>query len=254
MLVDREDQDIAERLTDAYADKHELHLSYGATALSADDVKTVTAESDDADEINVQGDELLITTGCKPNTDRWNVEAANLETNEKGFVRTDEHLETSTDGAWAIGDIAGSSMFKGSGEKEAEYVVENAVREKRQTVEYPGMAHADFGLPQVAGLDKAESEVADEDRDYDVGTFEYDDTALGTALEADAGFAKAIVGIDGEVLGFHIVGPYASMLIHEASTAVTAGADAETIHIHPALSEVVQGAFRQVRPVAPSGI
>lgn len=120
------------------------------------------------------------------------------------------------------------------------------------------MAHADFGSPQVAGLAKAESEVADEDRDYDVGTFEYDDTALGTALEADAGFAEAIVGIDGEVLGFHVVGPHASMLIHGVSTAVAAGADAETIaetiRIHPALSEVVQGAFRQVRPVTPSGI
>lgn len=109
-----------------------------------------------------------------------------------------------------------------------------------------------------SGRRAPESEVADEDRDYNVDTFEYDDTALGTALEADAGFARAIVGIDGEVLGFHIVGLHASMLIHEVSTVVAAGVDvetiAETIHIHPTLSEVVQGAFRQVRPVAPSGI
>lgn len=92
-------------------------------------------------------------------------------------------------------------------------------------------------------LGKTESEVEDENRGYDVGTFEYDDTALGTALAADTGFAKAIVG-NGDVLGFHIIGPHASMLIHEVSTAVAAGADAETIHVHPALSEVVQGTFR----------
>ncbi len=259
VLVDREDQDIAERLTDAYADKHELHLGFEATALAADDDATiVTAESDDGDEIEVEGDELLIATGRKPNTDLWNVEAANLETNEKGFVQTNEYLETSVKGVWAVGDIAGNYMFKHSGDKEAEYVVENAVRENRQAVEYPGMAHAVFGSPQVAGLGKTESEVEDENRDYDVGTFEYDDTALGTALAADADFAKAIVGGDGDVLGFHIIGPHASMLIHEVSTAVAAGADAETIaetiHVHPALSEVVQGAFRQIRDVAPSGI
>ena len=115
-------------------------------------------------------------------------------------MQTDEYLETSTDGVWAIGDIAGNYMFKHSRDKEAEYVVENAIRENRQTVEYPRMAHAVFGSPQVAGFGKTESEVADEDRDYNVGTLEYDDTALGTALEADAGFAKAIVGIDGEAL------------------------------------------------------
>lgn len=258
VLADREDRDVAERLTDAYADRHELHLGYKATALEADDGKSVTAESDDGDEIELQGDELLIATGRKPNADLWNVEAADLETNDEGFVKTNEYLETSADGVWAVGDIAGNYMFKHSGDKEAEYVVENAVRGNRQSVEYPGMAHAIFGSPQVAALGKTESEVEEESRDYDVGTFEYDDTALGTALEADVGFAKAIVGGDGEVIGFHIIGPHASMLIHEVSTAVAAGADAETIaetiHIHPALSEVVQGAFRQVRDVAPSGV
>ncbi len=77
-------------------------------------------------------------------------------------------------------------------------------------------------------------------------------SALGTD-----GFAKALVD-DGEILGCHIVGPEASTLIHEVSTAVAASADAgmlaRTIHVHPALSEVVQGAFREVRDVSPTGI
>ena len=60
------------------------------------------------------------------------------------------------------------------------------------------------------------------------------------------------------MLGCHVVGPDASTLIHEVSTALAAGADAETIaetiHVHPALSEVVQAAFRDAVDVAPSGI
>ncbi|QLD89990.1 dihydrolipoyl dehydrogenase [Natronomonas salina] len=255
-LLDEEDRDVAERLTGAYEEKHELHLGYSATAIEeAGGEKVVTAESDDGEGIEVAGDRLLLATGRQPNSDTWNVSAAGIETTEKGFVETDEYLRTSADGVYAIGDIAGNHMFKHSGDKEAKYVVENAVRGNEVAVEYPGMAHAVFGSPQVASLGETEADL--EDGRYEVGTCEYDETALGSALE-QGGFAKVLVAEDDAVLGCHVVGPEASTLIHEVSTAVAAGADAttvaETIHVHPALSEVVQGAFRDVRDVAPSGI
>ena len=258
VLLDREDHEIAERLTEAYDQRHDLHLGYRATAIANDNGETiVTAESDDGDEINVRGDELLLATGRRPNTDTWGVEAGGIELGEDGFVETNEFLETSAANTWAIGDIAGNYMLKHSGDKEAEYAVANAVRGEHRAVEYPGMAHAVFGSPQVASLGKTEKEL-DDDCEYAIGTAEYEDTALGAALEPDAGFVKTLVGLDGEVVGCHVVGPEASTLIHEVSTAVAAGGDAEriaeTIHVHPALSEVVQSSFRDVRDVAPSGI
>ena len=119
------------------------------------------------------------------------------------------------------------------------------------------MAHAVFDSPQVASLEKTEGDLDDEG-DYEVGTCDYDDTVLGAALRNEEGFAKAIVGSDGEVLGCHVVGPEASTVIQEVSTAVAAGADAEqiteAIHVHPAIQEVVQGAFRDVCDVAPAGL
>ncbi|UPW01102.1 dihydrolipoyl dehydrogenase [Halorussus gelatinilyticus] len=268
-LVDREDPEIARHLTDAYAERHEVHTGYEVTELVEDGdgasegdegnggdsgEKLVRAASDDGEEIEVRGDEILLATGRRPNADSWNVEAAAIDTDEKGFVETNEYLETSADGVWAIGDIAGNYMFKHSGDKEAEYAVRNAIRGERAAVEYPGMAHAIFGSPQVGSLGKTEDEL---DGDYSVGRFAYDRTALGSALDTD-GFAKAIAAPDGEVLGFHVVGPHASMLVHEVATAVAAEADAdrlaETIHVHPALSEVVQGAFREAREFPPTGI
>jgi dihydrolipoamide dehydrogenase len=254
VLVDREDAAIAERLTDAYRAKHELHLGFEATAIAENGgERVVTAESEGGEELTVRGDRLLIATGREPNSDVWNVSAAGIETDEKGFVETDEYLRTSADGVYAMGDIAGNYMFKHAGDKEAEYVVENAVHGNERPVEYPGMAHAVFGSPQVASLGQTEDEL-DDDTDYEVGTCAYDDTALGAALRNDDGFAKALVGSDGEVLGCHVVGPEASTMIHEVSTAVAAGADAEqiaeTIHVHPALSEIVQSAFRDACGVA----
>jgi dihydrolipoamide dehydrogenase len=258
VLAGREDEAIAERLTDAYRDEHELHLGFEATEIADENgERVVTAESEDGEVIDVRGDRLLVATGRKPNTDLWNVSAAGIATDEKGLVETDEYLRTSVDGVYAMGDIAGNYPFKHSGDKEAEYVVENAVRGNERAVEYPGMAHAVFGSPQVASLGENEGDL-DDGTDYEVGTCAYDDTALGSAIRNQDGFAKVIVGSDDEILGCHIVGSEASTIIHEVSTAVAAGADAEliaeTIHVHPAISEVVQGAFRDVCDVAPTGI
>ncbi|RDI69504.1 dihydrolipoyl dehydrogenase family protein [Halopelagius longus] len=257
-LVNREDTDIAQQVTEAYRKEHDLRLGYTVTELAKDGgEKRVIAESESGEEITVSGDELLVATGRQPNSDLWNVSAAGIETDEKGFVETDEYLRTSVEGVWAIGDIAGNYMFKHSGDKEAEYVVENAVRGNEREVSYPGMAHAIFGSPEVGSLGKTEGEI-DEDTEYDVGTYSYEEQALGGGIDNKGGFAKAIVADDGEVLGVHVVGPEASSLIHEVSTAVAAGADAttiaETIHVHPALSEVVQGAFREIVDVSASGI
>jgi dihydrolipoamide dehydrogenase len=257
LLVDEEDPDVAERVTAAYREKHELHLGYRATEVAeTDDGKRVVAEAEGGEEVTVTGDRLLVATGRQPNSDGWNVSAAGIDTDEEGFVETDDRLRTSADGVYAMGDIAGNYMFKHSGDKEAEYVVENAVHGNERAVEYPGMAHAVFGSPQVASLGKTEDELGDDD--YESGTCRYDETALGSALAHEDGFAKVLVGDDGAVLGCHVVGPEASSLIHEVSTAVAAGADArtiaETIHVHPALSEVVQGAFRDACDVAPTGI
>ncbi|PSQ06809.1 dihydrolipoamide dehydrogenase [Halobacteriales archaeon QS_6_71_20] len=257
VLVDREDPEIAAHVTDVYRRKHDVHLGYDVTAIEdTDGGKRVTAENDDDETIEVSGDRLLLAIGRRPNSDTWNVSAAGIETTDEGYVDTDEYLRTSAEGVYAIGDIAGNYPFKHAGDTEAKYAVENAVRDGESPVEYPGMAHAIFGSPQVGSLGKTEDEL--EDGSYEVGTFAYDDTALGTTLDHDGGFVKVLVGEDDAVLGCHVVGPEASTLIHEVSTAVAAGADAtgiaETIHVHPALSEVVQGAFRDVCDVAPSGI
>ena len=262
MLVDREDPDVAERFTEVYREKHALHLGFSAQAIEETDdgERVVVAESEDGEEIEVTGDRLLLATGRRPNTDLWNVEAAGIETDDAGFVETDEYLRTSSDGVYAIGDIAGNYMFKHSGDEEASYVVEHLVHGEgppEEPISYPGMAHAIFGSPQIGSLGETEDDL-DDDVDYAVGTYAYDETALGEALRDEGGFAKVLVGEDGEVLGCHVIGPEASTLVHEVATAIAAGADAETIartiHVHPALSEVVQGAFREVCDVAPDGI
>lgn len=105
----------------------------------------------------------------------------------------------------------------------------------------------------MAGLGQTEQELEEADRAYTSGTYEYSSTAMGTALKEDDGFVKVLADPEtDEILGCHILGPDASTLIHEVVVAVTSGSKTvsditDAIYIHPALSEVVQEAFADVR-------
>jgi len=109
------------------------------------------------------------------------------------------------------------------------------------------MPFAVFASPEVVGVGAREEELRAAGREYATRTYRYDRTARGSAMQAD-GFLKAIIDLDGEILECHIVGPEASNLIQEVVVAMKAGPGTvqdvrESVHIHPALSEVVQRGF-----------
>ena len=87
---------------------------------------------------------------------------------------------------------------------------------------------------------------------YSVGKYEYINTGMGTALQDEDGFVKVLIDPKtNKILGCHIIGHDASTLIHEVIVAMkhglTARDIAKTVHIHPALSEVVQRAFGNIQ-------
>ena len=97
----------------------------------------------------------------------------------------------------------------------------------------------------VAGVGATEQELKAKNADYLVGRYRYEDTGMGEALAEKDGFVKFLADYEGKLLGCHIIGPDASTLIHEVLVAMKAGHGTtedivNTIHIHPALSEVVQ--------------
>lgn len=255
-LLSREDRDVRETFTEQFSEDHTVYTGHEVSAVSGDgDEFTVRAErtdEGDGETVEVTGDELLLATGRKPNTDLTNVEAAGIETDDKGYVEVDEQLATSAENVWAFGDAIGPPMFRHTANHEAQYVFKNAVEGEEEAVDYTGNAHAVFTSPEIAGLGQTEQDLEADGREYEVGRAEYDDVPMGLALKADTGFAKVLADPDdGSVLGCHIFGPEASTLIHEVVTAVTAGEGtvsdvADAIHVHPALSEVVEAAFEDV--------
>ncbi|QKQ98268.1 dihydrolipoamide dehydrogenase [Candidatus Nanohaloarchaea archaeon] len=251
-VLEREDREISEKITEIAKNRYNVELEVSATEIREEGGrKKVIAEDSEGEKVEFAGDEILFATGRVPNTDSLKVEEAGIETTERGFVKTDEKMRTSIDGIYALGDIADNWMFKHSANHEAEIVFKNIVTGDQYDVDYPGMPHAVFTSPQIAGVGKTEQELEEEDVEYVSATYDYADTGMGMALKEEDGFVKVLASEDGEILGCHIIGPHASQQIHEVLVAMKAGTGTvddikDTIHIHPALNEVVQRAFNQL--------
>src|SRR6266852_3026608 len=200
--------------------------------------------------------EIMVATGRGPLTDTLYPEKAGIRLTREGWIEVNEYLETSQPNIWALGDADGKYPFKHVANYESGIVYYNAVLKKRVKVDYHAVPHAVFTYPEVAGVGLREKEALEKYGSDKVliGFHKYEDTAKGEAMNVKDYFVKVIVEAYSErILGAHIVGPYASILIHEIIPLMYTGNGSyepisDSIHIHPALSEVVDRAFQSLVP------
>jgi dihydrolipoamide dehydrogenase len=176
-----------------------------------------------------------------------------VELDERGYVKVNEYLETGKKNIWAFGDAIGKEMFKHVANYEAEIAWHNAVHEHKVKMDYSAAPHAVFTHPQIASVGLKEAEAKQKGYKILVGKAFYKDTALGAAMGEPKGFVKVIVEqASGKILGGHIIGPFASVLIQEIINAMVSGDKTflpivRGMHIHPAMPEVVQKAFGNLK-------
>ncbi len=244
VLLGNEGREIAEWFTKEFAKKYAIKFKTEVAEFSSRDGQT-KVKLKDSQEILV-ADQVLMATGRIPNTDILNVAATGVAINEKGYIKVNDKLETNVSGIWALGDIVGILPLKHTANHQAGYAIRNAFLGKNLPVDYHGVAHAVFSSPQVAGVGKTEEQLKKEGIPYRAGKYEFKDTGMGAALQEN-GLVKVMVGEDDTILGCYIVGPDASILIHEVVVAMTTtgkvSAITNSVYVHPALSEVVQRAF-----------
>lgn len=208
--------------------------------------------------ITVSADEVLIATGRSTNTDILHPEKAGIEVNGKGWIKVNEFLETSQRGIWAFGDATGEHLFKHVANYESQIVYYNAVLGKRIPADYHAVPHAVFGHPEIAGvgLTQAQAIRLYGENKIGIGFQKYEDTAKGQAMGVEKYFVKVIVeNKSNRILGAHIIGPQASVLIQEIINLMytpqqTIFPVKRAMHIHPGLSEVVERACGRFMPVS----
>jgi mycothione reductase len=186
---------------------------------------------------------ILVAVGRRSNADRLAVEKTGVEVDQRGFIRVNEYLETAKKNIFAVGDANGQQMFTHVANREALLAADNAIHGSRLKMDYSAAPHAVYSHPQIASVGLTE-ENARKKHKVLVGRAKYSDVAKGEAMMEENTFAKAIVAADtGKILGFHIIGPYAPILIQEVINAMASGGNIDQIqdglHIHPALPELI---------------
>jgi dihydrolipoamide dehydrogenase len=257
VLLSRGDSSIAGRFTECYQRRFRLVLDAEPVAVrqEGDGIVVEVAGTKDGRRETLRAEALLVATGVVSNADLLDLGKTGVKTDERGFIAVDGYLETNVPGIFALGDAIGRFMFKHAANHEAPYAFQNMREpENRILVDYKGMPHAVFASPQVAGVGATEDDLKRLGVPYVVGTYRYRDTAMGHALEDHDGFVKFLVDpATGEILGCHVLGHEASTLIHEVIVAMRAGEGTiesitSSVHVHPALNEVVQRAAGELAP------
>ena len=248
-LLREEDEQVAQRFTEVYQRRFNLLLNARVDRAYQEGVETVLDVTVDGRTRQVRSDALLMATGRVPNTDLLEVDKTGVEIDQRGFIKVDEYLETNVPGVWTLGDIVGRYLLKHSANLEAAYVANNIFNpDSKVAVDYHAMPHAVFASPQVASVGLTEQVAKEQGIPYTTALYDYYDTAYGSSIEDRDGFAKVLAHHNSdEILGCHIIGTHAAMLIQEVVNAMrmrlTTDAITQSIYVHPALPEVVQRAF-----------
>ncbi|UWX98230.1 mycothione reductase [Arthrobacter zhaoxinii] len=254
------DATVSERFTAEASKQWNLQLNTTVDSLVENADGSVHAVlSGPAGESALDVDLVLVATGRTPNTDRLDVAAAGFDVTGDRRLAVDSYGRVLAAGApvpgiWALGDVSSPYQLKHVANHEARVVAHNLVHPgDLRAMDHRFVPAAVFSSPQIASVGMTEDEaLADTEArgvELALAVQEYGSTAYGWAMEDSTGFVKLLAEKEsGRLLGAHIMGHEASMLIQPLVQAMEFGLDAATMArgqywIHPALTEVVENAL-----------
>jgi dihydrolipoamide dehydrogenase len=254
-MVPNEEPEMSALLQQALGKRLTIYTNTEAVEVqkNRDGCLVVGKDKQTGEERRISAETLMVAAGRRSNADLLQVEHTGVQTDARGFITVNGYLETNVKHIWAWGDAIGTHMFRHVANVESEIAWHNANHEEKIPMDYHAVPYAIFSYPQIASVGLTE-ERAKQSYDILVGRAQYTDVAKGEAMMEQDGFAKAIVDKNTrKILGFHIIGPAAPILIQEVVNVMAIGGTvahlAHGMHIHPALPELIVRTLGSLQPV-----
>lgn len=264
-ILTKEDEEISEFVKNQF-------IKSGITVLTDTSVLSVSKDQHHKyvmvennvtkEKIAVECEEILVASGSQSTADVLRLENAGVEVDQKGWIVTNEYLETSQKNIWALGDINGKYQFRHKANHEAQIVAHNLYGEgEKKQAGYLVVPWAIFTHPQVAHVGSTEQELKNKGIQYFSAKNYYSEVVGGRAMgyrdgDDDNGFVKMIVNKNKEILGVHIVGPQAATLLQpfvylmnqraQETCEATYDIIGDSMVIHPSLSELTAWVFEKI--------
>lgn len=201
----------------------------------------------------ITGTDILVATGRAPNTAGMGLEVADVELDQRGYVKVDDRLQTTAPNVWAIGECAGSPQFTHISLDDFRVIRDNLAGINRTTRDrmIPSCLFTD---PQVAHIGFTETEA--DRRGISVRVLKLPMAAVlrTRTIEETRGFMKALIEADGDrILGFTMVGPEAGEVMAVVQMAMLAGLPytvlRDAILTHPTMAEGLNALFSSAKQV-----
>ncbi|QNI37004.1 dihydrolipoyl dehydrogenase [Edaphobacter albus] len=252
-VVPVEDEEISKELLRQFKKRNiDVNLSIKDTKIEKNKQGALVTWTDSSGkQQSKQAEKVLMAVGRAPRTEGIGLEKTSIKP-ERGFVMTNEWMETTEPGVYAVGDIVGGMPQLAHVGAMAGLVVAARIAGKYakpiNRARIPGCTYCE---PQIGSVGLTEAQAKEKGYNVKVGKFPFVGNSKATILDAHDGFVKVVSDAKyGEILGVHIIGPAATEIIAEAVTALQLEATVEemmfTIHAHPTVAEALLDAFSSV--------
>jgi dihydrolipoamide dehydrogenase len=241
------DEAIAKEAAKIFA-KQGLKIELGVKITSVDKNKNVKVQytASDNSSKTLECDRLIVSIGRVPNTEGLNAAGVGLKLDGRGFIEVDADCRTNLPNVWAIGDVVRGPMLAHKAEEEGVAVAERIAGQKPH-IDFNTIPSVIYTSPEIAWVGETEQQLKARGADYRAGSFPFSANARARAIGDTAGLVKFLADAKtDQILGVHIIGPFAGELIAEAVVAMEFRGSAEDIgmicHAHPSLSEAMKDA------------
>jgi dihydrolipoamide dehydrogenase len=243
----RADETISKAIKMYYEEDGVVFISNSRTSKVSKSSGKFLIETNKGEKVKV--DEMMISTGFTANIEDSNLESAGVEKDSRGNIIVNQYLQTKKSNIYAIGDILGKTQFTHMALRESKIVIHNIFNEKKIPISFENIPYAVFTDPLIGSVGKTEQELREAGSVFNIIQTEFPRSSRGNLMKLKRGIVKLLYN-DEQILGCHMIGEHADILIHEIVPLIHLQNGLEVfrklVHAHPTLSELYRNLQEQI--------